>query len=67
MFVFYYASTTNPFYLESSLLCDSQSLELKLYPSEVKGDWVALVSGAVGVGAKYSGAESMAINIHRLV
>lgn len=65
MFAFYYASTTNPFYWESSLpscspLCDSQVLELKLYPPEVKGDWVTLVSGSVG-------AKSVAINTHRLV
>ncbi|TWW69081.1 Serine/threonine-protein kinase PAK 5 [Takifugu flavidus] len=37
-----------------------QVLELKLYPPEVKGDWVTLVSGSVG-------AKSVAINTHRLV
>lgn len=75
MFVFYYASTTNPFYWKSSLSSyaapcvthRSWSLELKLEPPEVKGDWVTLASRAVGVGGKAPGAKSVAINTHQLV
>lgn len=70
MFVFHYASTTNPFYWESSLPSyaapcvthRSWSLKLKLEPPEVKGDWVTLDSGAVGVGGKAPEAKSVAIN-----
>lgn len=60
MFVFHYASTTNPFCWKSSLIpCNSpcvihgsQSLLLRLYPVEVKGDWVTLVWAARSCGGR---------------